>query len=422
MERLYDAAVLTVRSRGGVPCDHTDHIDNTDKTDHTAQTVRARRRPVTLLGVAAALVVGVFASLPAVAGAATSSRLPGLPSTQKPWWTYLPGMGSRTTLPGLGGLTGTLPGLGGSTGTTPVSTAPSTALPGTLTSQSYTNSSGTLAYELYVPSTYKAGTPMPLVVALHGCTETADVMRQLTGWDQLAEQKGFIVLFPQQSSSNNSFECWNFFQSADMSRGSGEPAVIAGMTQMVQQQYSVDPARTYVAGFSAGGAMSSVMAATYPDIYAAAGIGSGCEYAATATCAGYQSANPTSAAQSAYSAMGSYARVMPIVDFQGDQDTTVPPVNATQLIQQWQTTDGMVAKTTMPTTPTSVSNGTSPGGQTYTVTEYGDGQGHELIQAWVVHGMNHAWSGGSSSEQYSDPSGPDETAAMYAFFVNHPMN
>jgi poly(3-hydroxybutyrate) depolymerase len=76
----------------------------------------------------------------------------------------------------------------------------------------------------------------------------------------------------------------------------------------------------------------------------------------------------------------------------------------------------------MPTTPTSVSNGTSPGGQTYTVTEYGDGQGHELIQAWVVHGMNHAWSGGSSSEQYSDPSGPAETAAMYAFFVNHPMN
>jgi poly(hydroxyalkanoate) depolymerase family esterase len=231
------------------------------------------------------------------------------------------------------------------------------------------------------------------------------------------------VLYPQQSSSNNSFGCWNFFQSADMSRGSGEPAIIAGMTQWVQQHYSVDPARTYVSGFSAGGAMTSVMAATYPDVYAAAGIGDGCEYAATAACAGGQSANPTSAGQSAYTAMGSHARVMPVIDFEGDQDNIVPPGNATQLIQQWQTTDGLVMHTSVPTSATSSSYGFggSIGGQSYTTSEYGDGQGHELIQAWVVHGMSHAWSGGSSSEQYSDPSGPNESAAMWAFFVNHPM-
>ncbi|HWE10686.1 MAG TPA: PHB depolymerase family esterase [Solirubrobacteraceae bacterium] len=302
-----------------------------------------------------------------------------------------------------------------------MSTAPSTALPGALTSNSFTNGSGTLAYQLYVPSTYKAGTSMPLVVALHGCTESADVFRQLTRWDQLAEQKGFIVLFPQQSSGNNQFECWNFFQSADMSRGSGEPAIISGMTQMVQQKYTVDTKRTYVAGLSAGGAMSSVMAATYPDIYAAAGIGSGCEYAASATCAGSKSADPTQAAQSAYSAMGSYARVMPVILFEGDQDTTVPPVNAQQAVQQWQSTDGLVSKSSMPAAAMNVTNGTAPGGQTYTISHYGDGQGHEIIQSWLVHGMGHAWSGGSSSEQYADPSGPDETAAMYAFFTAHPM-
>jgi poly(hydroxyalkanoate) depolymerase family esterase len=264
---------------------------------------------------------------------------------------------------------------------------------------------------------------MPLVVALHGCTQSADVFRQLTGWDKLAQAKGFIVVFPQQSSSNNSFECWNFFQNADMSRGSGEPSMIAGITQWVQQHYSVNRQRTYVTGFSAGGAMTSVMAATYPDLYAAAGIGDGCEYAATATCAGYQSADPTAAGQQAYSAMGSYARVMPVIDFEGDQDNIVPPVNATQLIKQWQITDGLVMHSSLPTSPTSSSFGFGGGfnGQTYTTSVYGDGQGHELIQAWVVHGMSHAWSGGSSSEQYSDPSGPDETAAMYAFFVNHPM-
>jgi poly(hydroxyalkanoate) depolymerase family esterase len=246
-------------------------------------------------------------------------------------------------------------------------------------------------------------------------------MRQLTGWDKLAESKGFIVAFPQQSSSNNNFECWNFFQSADMQRGSGEPAMIAGITQWVQQNYSVNSKRTYVLGFSAGGAMTSVMAATYPDLYAAAGIGDGCEYAATATCAGYQSADPTSAAQQAYTAMGSHARVMPVIDFEGDQDNIVPPVNAQQLIQQWQKTDGLVMHSTVPSSPTNTSYGMSPGGQSYTESIYGDGNGHELIQAWVVHGMSHAWSGGSSSEQYADPGGPDETGAMYAFFMNHPM-
>jgi poly(hydroxyalkanoate) depolymerase family esterase len=397
MKKLYDAALLAMHHRGGDPCEHT---------DETARSRRRRRRPTTLLCLIAPLVLSVLGIMPAVAGASTLPGLPSLPSMQQPWWTHLPGLGSTSTLP---------------TSTQPASYTPSSALPGALTSNSYSNGSGARAYQLYVPSTYKAGTRMPLVVALHGCTQSADVFRQLTRWDQLAEQKGFIVLFPQQASSNNQYECWNFFQSADMSRGSGEPAIIAGMTQMVQQQYSVDPARTYVAGLSAGGAMSSVMAATYPDIYAAAGIGSGCEYAATATCAGYKSADPTQAGQSAYSAMGSHARVMPVIVFEGDQDTTVPPVNAQQAVQQWQTTDGLVSKSTMPAASTNVSTGTAPGGQTYTVTHYGDGQGHEIIQSWLVHGMGHAWSGGSSSQQYADPAGPDETAAMYAFFTAHPM-
>jgi poly(3-hydroxybutyrate) depolymerase len=189
----------------------------------------------------------------------------------------------------------------------------------------------------------------------------------------------------------------------------------------VQQHYTVDARRVYVAGMSAGGAMSSVMAATYPDLYAAAGIGSGCEYAATATCAGYQSADPVHAGDAAYAAMGSYARAMPVAVVQGDTDTTVPPINAQQLIQQWQATDGLALNTSVPAAPTSTTTGTAPGGQSYTISEFGDGRGHELIQSWLVHGMGHAWSGGSTSEPYADPSGPDETAAMYAFFVNHPM-
>jgi poly(hydroxyalkanoate) depolymerase family esterase len=297
------------------------------------------------------------------------------------------------------------------------------ALPGKSFSGTFTDSAGSLDYTGYVPSSYNAGSAVPLVVALHGCTESADQFRQLTEWDQLAEAKGFIVVFPQQSPDNNQQKCWNFFQAPHMKRDAGEPALIAGITRWVQSNYTVDTHRTFVNGLSAGGAMSSVMAATYPDLYAAAGIGSGCEYAATAACAGYKSSDPVQAGQQAYAAMGSHARVMPVILFEGDKDTTVPPVNAEQLVQQWQITDDLAddaaANRSMPVQPTKVVRGQVPNGHAYTVTTYSDGRQADLIESWLVAGMGHAWSGGCSCAQYADPAGPSETAAMYAFFVNH---
>jgi poly(hydroxyalkanoate) depolymerase family esterase len=368
-------------------------------------------------GVLCVMLLASFGLAPATAGAASWPTIPvPIPSLAQPWWSYLPGLG--------GGTTPTAPAGGGTTGSTPVSGTTSN-LPGKAFSGTFTNSAGSLDYRGYVPSTYRSGTAVPLVVALHGCTESADEFRQLTRWDALAEAKGFIVVFPQQSSNANSLKCWNFFQQADMGRDGGEPAVIAGITHWVQQHYTVNARRTYVTGLSAGGAMSSVMAATYPDLYAAAGIGSGCEYAATAACAGYKSADPTTAGQQAYKAMGQQARAMPVITFEGDQDTTVPPVNAQQIVQQWQVTDDLADdgnhNGSIPVQATKVTQGSVPGGHSYTVTEYSDGHGKELLQTWLIHGMGHAWSGGCSCARYADPAGPDETGAMYAFFMDHPM-
>jgi poly(hydroxyalkanoate) depolymerase family esterase len=302
-------------------------------------------------------------------------------------------------------------------------TTQASALPGKLTSGTYTNGAGTLSYELYVPSSYKPGTSVPLVVALHGCTETADVYRQLSGWDTLAEAKGFIVVFPEQSTGRNYQRCWNWFLAADMQRGSGEPAIIAGLTDSVQQSYSLDRHRTFVAGFSAGGAMANVMGATYPDVYGAVGVGSGCEYNGL-PCVGYQGPDPSQTGKQAYAAMGTHARVMPAIVFQGTSDNVVAPANAPLIVREWQVTDDYaddgVLNGSIPTRATGYSYGMSPGGRFYTTTTYGDGHGHQLIQYWQVHGMNHAWSGGSASEPYSDPSGPNETAAMYSFFLSHP--
>jgi poly(hydroxyalkanoate) depolymerase family esterase len=298
------------------------------------------------------------------------------------------------------------------------------AATGTLTAGSYATSAGSQRFQLYVPSSYRAGARMPLVVALHGCTQTAQSFRRLTRWDALAEAKGFIVVFPEQDPNANKFNCWNFFQDAHMHRSAGEPARIAALTSYVVRRYAVDPHRVYASGLSAGGAMASVMAATYPDLFAAIGIGSGCEYASTATCAGYKSADPTTAAQAAYKEMGSRARPIPFIAFQGDKDTTVPPENADQLVEQWLLTDDLADdgahNGTVSTRATKTRWDQASGGESYTVRTYLDKSRSELAQYWVVHGMNHAWSGGDASQQYSDPKGPNETAAMYAFFASHP--
>jgi poly(hydroxyalkanoate) depolymerase family esterase len=395
------------------------------------------RRLVTACAAAAAVWLGGQ-------GAALAATLPGQPTLSVPSGlssssaatlqdpgsysncvdSYLSGLGgSSSTI--LSHLSSYLSCLNGASSTTPTgSGSSSTTLPGQLTNGSYTNSSGTLSYELYVPSTYKSGTSMPLVVALHGCTETADVYRQLSGWDTEAENKGFMVLFPQQSSSRNLEDCWNWFEPADMQRGSGEPSIIDGMVTSVEQQYSGDTHRVYVAGFSAGGAMANVMAATYPDVFAAVGAGSGCEYNGL-PCVGAPGPVATQTGQEAYQAMGNHARVMPAIVFQGDADDIVNPANAPLIVQEWQVTDNYVEvggpSGAIPASPTSTVNGTSAGGQSYTVTTYGDSHGNELIKYWLVHGMNHAWSGGSNTEQYADPSGPNETAAMYAFFSSHTL-
>jgi poly(hydroxyalkanoate) depolymerase family esterase len=376
--------------------------------------------------IALAMLVGAIFAWPAVAAAAPLPGLPGWTGTT-PWWTKLPGW---STLP----IHPTLPGNPTPTPTPPATPTPTPTPPpgggatpgkGTSFSGTYTNAAGSRAYRGYVPSTYKAGTPVPLLVVLHGCTESADVFRQLTRFDELAEAKGFLVVFPEQPKSANNQNCWNFFQDAQTHRGTGEPSLIAGITDWVGQHYSVDSHRIYVAGLSAGGAMASVMAATYPDVYAAIGIGSGCEYAATATCAGYKSADPAAAAQAAYKEMGTRARAMPVISFSGDKDTTVPPVNADQLLQQWQLTadlaDDGATNGSVLSKPTSTISGQVPNGLSYTVRSYGDAQTNELVQYWVVNGMSHAWSGGCSCQPYAEPKGPDATAAMYAFFVKHPM-
>lgn len=299
---------------------------------------------------------------------------------------------------------------------------------GSFTSKTYNSRN----YRIYIPSSYQAGTKVPLVVMLHGCTQDPDQFAAGTKMNDVAEREKFIVIYPEQPSSANSNKCWNWFETAHQSRGSGEPALIAGMVNQVKTDYSIDGDRVYVGGLSAGAAMSVIMGATYPDVFAAISVGAGLEYkAATSVTNAYTAMssggpNPSQQGDAAYNAMGSNKRVVPVVVFHGTSDYTVYPVNANQVITQWAQTndrasDG-VDNHNIDDTADQTITGTVAGGRSYTQYIYKDAAGVSVMEKYMIDGMGHAWSGGSTAGSYTDPNGPNASQISWEFFKNHPKN
>jgi poly(hydroxyalkanoate) depolymerase family esterase len=297
-------------------------------------------------------------------------------------------------------------------------------MPGTWITGTYTNDQGQRDYRLYVPSGYRPGSALPLVVMLHGCTVTAEQMDATTQYAALAEARTFLVVYPVQSSAANPALCWNWFDPNSQARGKGEPSLIAGITQTVLDGWSVDGKRVYVIGPSAGGAMSVIMGATYPDRYAAIGVVAGCEYAG-APCGSSGGPDPVAQGKLAYQAMTTLARPLPVIVFHGDADPVAAPVNGQQVTQQWIATDDWAddgaLNGSVPTSAASTSTLTVPGGRSYDRSQFDDHSGALVIDYYVVHGAGHAWPGGPASATFTDPTGPDATAISYDFFSAHPF-
>lgn len=338
-------------------------------------------------------------------------------------------------------------GTPGSASTT-LSSAPAA---GSFTEQTYQSTLGSRSYWLYMP----AGTwttPLPMIVFLHGCNETAQEAAAATHFDSLADQFGFVVVYPQQNvttgssaplADGNGIGCWNWFLPQDQQAGSGEPAILAGLTQQAAAMTGADTRRIYVEGVSAGADMSVILGATYPDVYAAVGVLAGCAYR---TCS-----DVTGAATN--QAMGASARVVPMLIENGTADTLNNMAMASGLLTSWIGADNLAGSTGQPDSvspvPASVqtfdadqtpqplsgdacihnNSFTCPGGiigfqgsYPYTVAKYTDSSGCDVLEFWAIHGMEHAHPHAPGDGPYTDPLGPDISAASYQFFIHHSLD
>jgi len=287
------------------------------------------------------------------------------------------------------------------------------------------HSAGVRDYKLYRPAS-RAGESQetcPLVVMLHGCTQSADDFAAGTRMNQLADEHGFLVLYPEQSTSANASRCWNWFRPQDQVRDGGEPALLAAMVREVMETQSagqaVNPQRVFVAGLSAGAAMAVILGETWPDLFAAVGAHSGLSFAA---------AHDIPSAMAAMKGRGVMGRAhfpgttgdprriathaVPTIVFHGDRDHTVQHSNGEHITER--------ARNTGQPSRGQSETGTASGGRRYTRTVHTDTAGRVLAEQWTLHGAGHAWSGGDASGSYTDNTGPDASAEMLRFFLAQP--
>ncbi len=298
-------------------------------------------------------------------------------------------------------------------------------------SGTYTHAGHAHPYKLYVPPA-SAIRSLPLVVMLHGCTQDPDDFAAGTGMNTLAKEQGFFVLYPAQSKNANPQRCWNWFQHNHQQRGSGEPRLLAEMVQSVMQTYGIDPKRVYIAGLSAGGAMADIVAAAYPEIFAASGVHSGLPSGAASNVAeafavmknGAPAARPNEKSQRFGKPLGAVAKSrtsVPTIVFHGEQDQTVSSRNGDQVVAA--VLRSAATNNTDPhasSADPSVEQGVSTGGQRFTRSIHRSESGAVLAEHWLVHGASHAWSGGSATGSYTDATGPDASREMLRFFFEHP--
>ncbi|WP_428264002.1 extracellular catalytic domain type 1 short-chain-length polyhydroxyalkanoate depolymerase [Haliangium sp.] len=248
---------------------------------------------------------------------------------------------------------------------------------------SFGTNPGSLTMYRYVPDNLPAGAP--LVVAMHGCTQSASEYLSGAGWNQMADRHGIAIVLPEQSSSNNSNKCFNWFEPGDYTRGQGEARSIVSMVDHMVSNFDIDTNRIFVTGLSAGGAMTSVMLAAYPDVFAGGAIMAGIPYkCANSVVSGFSCMSGTDKSPSQWGDLvrsaSSFNGPWPVVSiWHGTSDYTVNQKNQTEMLEQW--TDVHGVDRTADATST-VGNATRK--------SYHDAGGRAVVETWTLNGMGHA--------------------------------
>jgi poly(hydroxyalkanoate) depolymerase family esterase len=303
------------------------------------------------------------------------------------------------------------------------------AAPGAWDERTFTVAGRTRRALVHPPAGVDPQTAVPLVCMLHGCTQDAASFAAATRMNDAADRHGFVAVYPQQERGDNARCCWNWFLPEHQARGAGEPASIAAIVRELMgtaSPWAIDPRRVFVAGLSAGGAMTAILAATYPDLFCAVAVHSGLAYRSAANVGAAFGAmargseDPKGQGRAAHAAMGDHARPVPSIVVHGSADATVAPVNAERVLQQSMAANRLAAPETCDldiARPTTTARGQVDGGHAYTRSQWTDRRGvlmHELLE---VDGLGHAWSGGAPGGSYTDPRGPDASEAIWRFFA-----
>jgi poly(hydroxyalkanoate) depolymerase family esterase len=289
-----------------------------------------------------------------------------------------------------------------------------------------------MRYWLYLPKNTPdaaARHGWPLIVMLHGCHQSATQFAQGTRMNQLAEEKGYAVLYPQQLMSVQSQRCWRWYERSTQ-QGGGETIALAALIGSVCEHHPIDRRRIYACGMSAGAGMAAVLALNYPELIAAVGLHSGPVFGVGHTPIGALHVMRHGAAQSDAAIFDMFQRraamdpsgvpktmlVMPALLIHGDDDQVVRPINQEQLARQWLQVNGLPDG---PASRSTTKRASRDGGRNaYEIHDYLVAR-KVVVRVVRVTGLHHAWSGGDPTLRFNAEAGPDASRMMLEFFGKH---
>jgi poly(hydroxyalkanoate) depolymerase family esterase len=293
--------------------------------------------------------------------------------------------------------------------------------PGRWVNGHFRGDEGGREYDVYMPSGLSPHDRVPVLLLLHGCQQRSVDFAVESGFVAAADADGFLVVAPRQHRHHQLQRCWRWYESEHQARGSGEPAILAGLVEQVcgeNVRWRVDRRRVYAAGLSAGGAMSLILATTYPDVFAAAGV-----HSATA----YRSASQGFSALGAMAAHGSMppheligGEMAPVVLIHGTNDPVVRAPNADRIVDQWLASRDSQRLTGLDRVrPLATTRALVVDGRRCIRTRWYTARGRRVLEYWRVDGLRHAWSGGHRRGSFIDLKGPRAAEVMTAFFQRH---